>query len=133
MNTERLFATLVVCQAAHSLEEATFGLYRWLPYLNWIERQWPGGTFVVFVLLNALFVSFGGWCYLARIRPRAPSAGAFVMLWAVVEILNGILHPTWSLIAGTYVPGTATAPLLLVVASLLLRRWSHDERLRPAP
>ena len=131
MNARHLFATLVVFQAAHSLEETTFGLYRWLPYINWIDERWPGGAFLVFVLINASFVLFGGWCYVARVKPRAPSAGVFVMLWVTVEILNGILHPTWSFVVGDYVPGTFTAPFLLVVASLLLWRWSSEAAARP--
>ena len=37
MNAPRLFATVVACQAAHSVEEATFGLNDLLPYIRWID------------------------------------------------------------------------------------------------
>jgi hypothetical protein len=40
-------------------------------------------------------------------------------LWAVIEIINGIVHPLWSLWEGGYTPGLATAPLLLVLAVYL--------------
>jgi hypothetical protein len=129
MTTERLFLTLVVCQALHFLEEVTFGLYRWLPYFQWLESAAPGMAVVAFVAINTAFVAFGAWCYLARVKPRAPSAGVWITLWMVVEIGNGIGHPLWSLIAGAYVPGTATAPLLLVVALLMARqRLTTDNR-----
>lgn len=132
MNVPTLFALLVACQAAHSVEEATFGLYDWLPFIRWIDAWRPGAALVLFVALNTLFVAFGCWCYVARVRPHAANAGAYVMLFVVIEILNGIVHPTWSLIAGTYVPGTATAPLLLVVALTLLGRWMYDRTAQTA-
>ncbi|MDH3641344.1 MAG: HXXEE domain-containing protein [Gammaproteobacteria bacterium] len=123
MKPQYLFATLVVCQAAHSLEETVGGLYDLLPYISWMDGVVPGGAFVFFVTVNTLFVLFGCWCYFGRVRTAAPSAGFFVTLWAVIEILNGIAHPGWSLLAGVYIPGTLTAPVLLVVALLLLWRW----------
>lgn len=126
MNSRILFALLIGLQAAHSVEESVFGLYDLLPYINWIDELRPGGAFVFFVVANTLFVSFGVWCYAARVRPKAPSAGFFVMLWVIVETLNGILHPAWSLTAGTYIPGTATAPFLLVAALALFWRWTTE-------
>lgn len=98
-----------------------------LPYINWIDRLRPHGALVFFVVANTLFVLFGAWCYLARIKPKAPNAGSFVMFWAIIETLNGILHPTWTLTAGTYIPGTGTAPLLLVTALALLWRWTKEQ------
>lgn len=124
MNPNTLFALLVACQAAHSIEETVFGLYDWLPHIRWADRIADGGAFALFVTLNALFVLFGCWCYFARVRPGAPTAGFFIGLWATIEILNGILHPSWSLLVGAYVPGTATAPVLLVVALLLVQARS---------
>ena len=124
MNAPQLFATLVVFQAAHSLEETIFDLYDLLPYIRWMDDVAPGCAFIFFVVANMTFVLFGGWCYVARVRPWHPNAGVFVTLWVVIEILNGILHPGWSLISGTYIPGTATAPFLLATALLLLWRWT---------
>jgi hypothetical protein len=47
----------------------------------------------------------------------------------VIEIINGIGHPLWSLHEGGYTPGLATAPVLLVLAVYLahqLRRSAHE-------
>jgi len=126
MSARRLFAVLVGLQALHSLEETAFGLYDFLPYFNWIDRYGPTGAFAAFAVVNALFVSFGVWCYLARVRPGAPGAGAYVMFWVVLETLNGILHPAWSWTAGVYIPGTVTAPFLLVTALFLFWAWSRE-------
>jgi hypothetical protein len=37
----------------------------------------------------------------------------------VIETINGVGHPLWSLRQGGYTPGVATAPLLLVLALYL--------------
>jgi hypothetical protein len=123
----QLFAVLVGLQAAHSTEETVFRLYDLLPYISWADRFGPAGAFALFVVLNTLFVLFGIWCYLARVRPKAPGAGALVTLWVFVETLNGVLHLSWSLLAGRYIPGTGTAPFVLVTALALYWRWSRDE------
>jgi hypothetical protein len=47
----------------------------------------------------------------------------------VLEIINGIGHPLWSLREGRYTPGLATAPILLLLAVYLahqLRRAPHE-------
>lgn len=124
MKPHSLFAILIFCQAAHSIEETLFALYDWLPYIRWADEIFSTGALALFVFGNVAFVLFGCWCYLARVKTRAANAGFFVMLWAVIEILNGILHPAWSLIAGRYVPGTATAPVLFVLGVLLIWRWN---------
>jgi hypothetical protein len=132
-SAHRWFGALVAVQAAHSVEESVFGLYDLLPYIRWMDDVFEGGAFTLFVTLNTLFVLFGAWAYLARVRPGAPTAGLFVMLFVVIETLNGILHPAWSLLAGAYIPGTATAPLLLVVSLMLLRSWKGAEPVRSMP
>ena len=128
MNSQNLFAFLIASQAMHSLEETWFGLYDRLPYINWIDTFVDGGAFVFFVLGNTAFVLFGCWCYVARVKRKAPGTGFFVMLWVTIEVLNGILHPTWSLIADAYIPGTVTAPVLLLIALLLFWHWTIEER-----
>jgi hypothetical protein len=37
----------------------------------------------------------------------------------MVELINGIGHPLWTLRQGGYTPGVATAPVLLVLAASL--------------
>lgn len=128
MTARTLFAALVACQAAHSIEETTFGLYNLLPYIYWADNVVAGGALGLFIIGNTAFVAFGVWCYLARVRPGAPGAAFFVWLWALIEIFNGVLHPSWSLLVGSYIPGTVTAPVLLALALALLWRWNVEER-----
>jgi hypothetical protein len=39
----------------------------------------------------------------------------------VIELVNGVGHPLWSIVQGGYTPGVATAPVLLVLSLLLVR------------
>jgi hypothetical protein len=50
------------------------------------------------------------------------SATLFSCIWIAIEIVNGLVHPLWAIYRGRYEPGLATAPILLVLAILLLRR-----------
>jgi hypothetical protein len=46
----------------------------------------------------------------------------------VIEFINGVGHPIWSLRQGGYTPGVATAPLLLVLALALGRQLRPGQR-----
>jgi hypothetical protein len=72
-SAHRWFGALVAVQAAHSVEESVFGLYDLLPYIRWMDDVFEGGAFTLFVTLNTLFVLFGAWAYLARVRPLVVS------------------------------------------------------------
>jgi hypothetical protein len=50
-----------------------------------------------------------------------------IWTWVATELVNGIGHPAWSLIQGSYTPGVATAPLLLVLALYLVYQLSTAE------
>ena len=129
MRLSRAFLLLVCLQAAHSAEEFSFDLYQLLPYF----RPFGDAGAQAFLIGNALFVGFGFWCYFFRVKPRVASAPALVTGWAVLEIANGILHPTWSLMAQQYIPGTVTAPLLLAAGIYLISRIaSGSDASRPA-
>ena len=122
MSIASAFLLLVGLQAAHSAEEFAFGLYRLLPYF----RPFGAAAGPVFAIGNVLVVALGVWCYRSRVRPRARSAEAWMWGWCVVEVANGILHPTWTLLAGQYIPGTVTAPLLLAASIYLISRLTSE-------
>jgi hypothetical protein len=52
------------------------------------------------------------------------------MFWATIEVINGIGHPLWTLRQGGYTPGVITAPVLLVLALLVIWQFTrrHDAR-----
>ena len=128
MSMATAFLLLICLQAAHSAEEIAFGLYRLLPYFRWM------GDFAApaFTTGNVLIVALGVWVYRFRVQPRTASAEAWAWGWCLVEIGNGILHPTWTLLAGHYIPGTATAPFLLAASVYLISRLVSERPSAPS-
>lgn len=119
-NRSRLtFLALVLAQAAHSIEEYTLRLYDVFPPARFASGLVSDDRATGFVILNTALVSFGLWCYGARVRPGHPSARAWAWLWVLIELGNGIGHPAFALARGGYFPGAATAPVLLTLALYL--------------
>ena len=115
----RAFLALTVAQAAHSIEEYTFGLYAVFAPARFASGLVSNDLATGFAILNAALVAFGGWCYLARVRTGAMSARAWIWPWVVIEFVNGMTHPALAITRGSYFPGVATAPLLLALAVYL--------------
>lgn len=113
------FLALIVAHAAHSLEEYRGRLYDVFPPARFVSGAITSDRERGFLTLNGLILAFGAWCWFWPVRRRWPSAIALAWVWAVVEALNGIGHPAWSLVRGGYTPGVATAPALLVLALAL--------------
>jgi hypothetical protein len=82
---------------------------------------------VGFAIVNVLLVSFGTWCYLARIRTRRGSARVWAWFWTVLEDANGSGHLLLSAASAGYVPGVATASLLLDLSAALGTTLQTDE------
>ena len=122
------FLALMGVQAAHSLEECAFRLtdvYAPARFLGGLVSRDPARGFV---LLNALLVVFGAWCYWARVRTRHPSARALAWGWTAVELANGTIHSAMAVSRRAYFPGVATAPLLLGVAAWLAFSLRRGDR-----
>ena len=113
------FGALVLTQAAHSIEEYVGHLWESFPPARFLTSLVSSDLERGFVLLNVSLLAFGVWCFLWPVRRGWPVAVALAWLWAVVEMVNGIGHPLWSLREGGYTPGLATAPVLLVLAVYL--------------
>jgi len=118
----RLFLALVAAQAAHSLEEYAFGLYQVFAPARLVSELVSQDAALGFVVLNAGFVAFGVWCYVARVRPDCATARAWAWPWVFVELGNGVGHPILSWMRGAYLPGVGTAPILLLLAVALAVR-----------
>jgi hypothetical protein len=113
------FAALILAQAAHSVEESVGHLWESFPPARYVAGLVSSDLERGFVLLNVSLVVFGAWCLFWPVRRGWPIAGSLMWLWTVIEIVNGIAHPLWSLREGGYTPGLATAPVLLVLAVYL--------------
>ena len=76
MGVERLFLALILAQALHSIEEYAFRLYDVLAPARWVSDLVGIDRAIGFVFANPLLVSFGLWCYAARVRRDHPAGGA---------------------------------------------------------
>jgi hypothetical protein len=74
-----------------------------------------------FAIANTLLVLAGAGCILL-VRRGGGLARGVAWFWAALEVLNGVNHLVFAIVAGGCFPGLATAPLLLVTAVYLVKR-----------
>jgi len=117
--TKLTFLALVLVQAAHSVEEYLFRLYDVFPPARFVTGLIAADRRAGFIVLNVALFGFGLWCYAFPVRREMPSAMGLMWLWVVIEFINGVGHPLWSLAQRSYTPGVATAPILLFLSVFL--------------
>jgi hypothetical protein len=110
------FGLLILTQAAHSIEEYFGRLWESFPPAYLVSGLVSQDREFGFLVLNVALVTFGTWCYLVPVLRRWPSAKGITLGWSLVELVNGVGHPLWSLRQGGYTPGVVTAPVLLVLS-----------------
>ena len=115
-HARHLFLALILAQAAHSVEEYVFRLYDVFAPARFISGLVSANLTVGFAVANAALVTFGAWCYLARVRPNRPSGAGWAWFWTLLEGGNGTGHLLFALARGGYFPGAWTAPFLLGLA-----------------
>ena len=116
---QRLFLVLVLSQAVHSVEEYVFRLYEALAPARWISGLLGFNPAIGFAIVNTLLVSFGVWCYVARVQMPRSAGRWWAWFWAVMEAANGVIHLLLAADQRGYFPGAATAPLLLGFSAAL--------------
>ncbi len=124
---------LGLAQSAHSMEEMGTCLYDFF----WIATGWLHARVSVvpqfrmspqrFAMINMAIIAvlLGSVPFVSGGR-----RWAIALAWvaAVIEILNGTGHLAGTLVFGGYVPGAATAPLLLLTGILLLTQLVRTGR-----
>ncbi|MCI0403988.1 MAG: HXXEE domain-containing protein [Acidobacteria bacterium] len=121
-----LYWLLAFGQAVHSIEEMRTGLYDFFwtmtgvvhnAFPSFPQFRWDAVTFAV---VNMGIITFGlGIAPFVR-EGRGWAVGLAAVV-AVVETFNGIAHIAAAFYFGGYVPGVASAPLLLLLGVTLLR------------
>lgn len=117
-----------LAQAAHSVEEYVGRLWESFPPARFLTGLIAQDLERGFLVINASMLVFGVWCWLWPVRRGWPSAVYLAWAWVVVQVINGIGHPLWTLRQGSYTPGVATAPVLLVLAVYLANQVRHMRR-----
>jgi len=121
------FIALIGIQAAHSVEECVGRLYEEFPPARFVSGLLSQDLQRGFIIGNVALVLFGLWCFAWPIRRRWRSAVTIAWFWVTIELVNGVVHPLWSLHELSYTPGVATAPLLLVFALYLARQLRAEQ------
>jgi len=110
------FLALVATQAAHSVEEYVGRLYDVFPPAQFVSGLISQDHERGFVIFNIALVTFGLWCFVWPVRKKWLLAIPLAWFWVVIELINGIGHPLWTLTEFAYTPGVVTAPILLILA-----------------
>jgi hypothetical protein len=121
-----IYWLLGLAQAAHSVEEMRMHLYDFFwtatgllhsTIPSFSQLRMASDTFAV---VNMTFIAFllGTVPFVAAGRRWALTVAGVV---GVIEVLNGIGHLAGTVVFGGYVPGAASAPLLLLLGVFLLR------------
>lgn len=119
------FGLLILAQAAHSIEEYVGRLWESFPPARLVSGLVSDDLRLGFLAVNVALVTFGVWCYLWPVSRGWRSARAIASGWAVIEVINGVGHPLWSVRQGGYTPGVVTAPVLLILAAALAWQLRH--------
>ncbi len=123
--SQLIFLGLICAQVAHSIEEYFGQLWEAFPPARFVAGLISADRRVGFIIFNLALIVFGFWCFFFPVLRRWPSANLYVGFWIVIELINGIGHPLWSIQQGGYTPGLITAPLLLILALALIRQTSQ--------
>jgi Protein of unknown function with HXXEE motif len=116
------FLALVLLQGLHSMEESIGRLWEIFTPARLLSSLVSKNPEVGFLEINTGLLLFGFWCWRYPLRKNSGYASALICCWIVIELINGIGHPVWAIYKGSYVPGLATAPLLLFVAIYLSKQ-----------
>lgn len=121
------FFLLVLVQGLHSLEEYLGRLWEVFPPARMLTSLVSENLETGFLVINIGLFIFGLWCWRFPIRKDYFFAPAVIWFWVILETINGIGHPVWSLSQKTYTPGLATAPFLFIIAIYLVRLFSNHK------
>ena len=116
------FLLLVIFQGLHSVEEYIGKLWDIFPPAKFLTRLISNNHESGFLIINIGLFFFGLWCWLFPVRKNYASVAGFIWLWIIIEMINGIGHPLWALAQMRYEPGLVTAPFLLILSILLMRK-----------
>ena len=128
MQFKSTFLALISLQALHSFEEYAFRLWAVFPPAQFLSGLISQDLERGFIIANLSIVAFGVWCYYWPVRQGWPSAVPLAWLWVGIELINGIVHPSWSVLQGGYTPGVITAVGLFPLALLLAYRLRGRNR-----
>jgi len=110
------------------MEEYVFRLWESFPPARFLTGLVSSDHAIGFLVLNVSLVLLGLACWWWPVRRGWAAAVPIASAWVVIELINGVGHPAWSLLQGGYTPGVLTAVALVPIALLLVRRLADEGR-----
>ena len=120
--TKITFLILVLLQGLHSVEEYIGKLWDVFPPAKYLTNLFSENNEIGFLIANVGIFIIGILCWLLLYSKFESTISIIIWIFIVIEIINGIGHPVWSIYQKGYTPGVITAPLLLVTALYLARQ-----------
>ena len=114
------FLLIALVQGIHSIEE----------YIGKLWEVYPPATYICglvskdlkngFIIINiSLFVVLM-LTWLATFSKNF-SVKSLLWFWTILELINGAGHSVWAVRERSYVPGLITAPVLFILALIMLK------------
>jgi len=114
------FLFIAITQGLHSIEE----------YFGKLWDVYPPATFVCglvssnlengFIIINVSLFIVLMLIWFATFSKNSSIKG-LLWFWAIMELINGIGHSIWAVAESSYTPGLVTAPILILLAIVLIR------------
>ena len=114
------FLLIALVQGLHSVEEFIGKLWDVYPPARYLCGLVSTNLKTGFIIINiSLFIVLmltwvGTFSKFLSVRP-------FLWFWSFMELVNGVGHSVWAIREGSYTPGLVTAPVLLILAVIMLR------------
>ena len=122
--TKITFLILVLFQGLHSIEEYMGKLWEVFAPAKYLTGLFSEDHRTGFLIANIGIFVIGVSCWLLLYSKFESVARKVVWIFILIEIINGIGHPAWSMYQKNYTPGALTAPLLLITTLFLAYRLS---------
>ena len=120
--TKITFLILVLLQGLHSVEEYVGKLWEVFPPAKYLTNLFSENNETGFLIANVGIFILGISCWLLLYSKFESTIRIIIWIFIVIEIINGIGHPVWSIYQKSYTPGVISAPFLLVTALYLARQ-----------
>ena len=117
-----IFIVMVLVQGLHSIEEFIGKLWDSFPPARVLCSLVSDDLVTGFLIINIGLFIFGLWCWVFPVRKNYFYAQFLIWFWIVIELVNGIGHPIWTLMQRAYTPGILTSPIILIIAIVLSRK-----------
>ena len=121
------FLLIVLVQGLHSIEEFIGKLWEVYAPARFLSGLVSSDLQNGFIIINVGLFIILMLTWLTTFS-KSYSTSGLLWLWIILEIINGVGHSVWAIIERSYVPGLATAPILIILALYLARLLTKPVR-----